>query len=75
METPEQTPQVVSLTAGGRPGDPKSDGLPEHLTIGLFWNGSLIALLLEVFISKQKSPSCMYRESSHEATVNCSYFL
>lgn len=74
-ETPEQTHQVISLTVGGRPGNPKSDGLPEHLTIGLLWNGSLIALRLEVFRFEQKSLFCMCHESSHKATVSCSYFL
>lgn len=66
---------VISLTVGGRPGDPKTDVLPEHLSIGLLWNGCLIALLLEVFRFEQKNPSCMCCESSHEATVSCSYFL
>ena len=66
---------AVSLIVGGSPGDPKTDALPEHLTIRLLWNESLIALLLEMFRFEQKSLSCMRHESSHEATVSCSYFL
>jgi len=40
---------------GWRPGHPKPDGLAEHLTIGLLWNGSLSALLLEAFRFEQKA--------------------